>query len=284
MENELESIKAYREFFANYIVRSVVGSKNEALIAAFSEVERERFVGKEPWQVADGSTYLPTGSDDPRLLYRDILIGLVPDRGINNGQPSLHARCLAACSPRSGDSVNHIGAGSGYYTAILSRLVGSTGRVTAYEADKELAECATRNLATYQNTTVVGIPASDAPLEEADVIYVNAGATFLVRTWLDAMKTGGRLVLPLTPSAGTGFVLMITKKDAETYAAGAVMEGNFHPCIGARDAVSDKALIEALQRRSFCDVKSLVRDRPSDSSAWCVGTDWWLSVTETPAR
>ena len=43
---------------------------------------------------------------------------------INNGQPVLHAVGLSALNPQPGEMAVHIGAGTGYYTAILARLVG----------------------------------------------------------------------------------------------------------------------------------------------------------------
>jgi len=58
----------------------------------------------------------------------------------------LHARCLAACNPKRGDSVLHIGAGTGYYTAILAELACPEGEITAYEIATDLADLARRNL------------------------------------------------------------------------------------------------------------------------------------------
>src|SRR5207237_9386065 len=106
------------------------------------------------WQVFVGSEYIPTLSDDPRHMYHDILIALASDRKINNGQPSLHARCLAAASPMSGESVVHIGAGTGYYTAILAVLVGPTGRVASFEIEADLAARARDNLSSFSNVSV----------------------------------------------------------------------------------------------------------------------------------
>lgn len=125
----MNAIQDYRTFYANLIVRGT-GSSNERLIAAFSSVEREHYVGKGPWQIAVIDGYIPTISDDPRLLYQDILVGLATNRGINNGQPSFHANFLNACSPVDGELAVHIGAGTGYYTAILAALVGTTGNAS----------------------------------------------------------------------------------------------------------------------------------------------------------
>ena len=90
----MTSLQEHRDFYANYLVKSA-GSSDAALIAAFASVERENFVGRGPWPVFIGSGYLPTISDDPTLLYQDVLVGLSTERGINNVQPSLHARCTA---------------------------------------------------------------------------------------------------------------------------------------------------------------------------------------------
>jgi protein-L-isoaspartate(D-aspartate) O-methyltransferase len=229
----LKSIQDYRDFYAHFTVKSV-GSSNEKLIAAFSSTERERYVGEGPWPVFVGSGYIPTLSDDPRLLYQDILVGLATDRGINNGQPTLHARCLAACSPVVGESVVHIGAGTGYYTAILAALVGDSGSVIAYEIEPDLAEQARNNLRHIQIVKVISGSASVTALPNADVIYVNAGATHPLASWLDALNVGGRLIFPLTPDEGFGGMLMVTRRRAESYAVSIVQRVAFGDAPQAR--------------------------------------------------
>src|SRR5262245_55527434 len=77
-------------------------------------------------------------------------------------------------------------------------MVGATGRVTAIEYEPELAARASVNLAGYHQVTVMNGDGSAMPLDPADVIYVNAGATRPADVWLDALKEGGRLILPLT--------------------------------------------------------------------------------------
>uniref|UniRef100_UPI0036729C69 hypothetical protein n=1 Tax=Pectobacterium cacticida TaxID=69221 RepID=UPI0036729C69 len=44
-------------------------------------------------------------------------------KGINNGEPFLHAMWIGKLALRPGEAVCHIGAGTGYYTAVLARLV-----------------------------------------------------------------------------------------------------------------------------------------------------------------
>ena len=273
-------IQSYRDFYANFVVRSA-GSSNQALIAAFSTIERERFVGKGPWSIFIGSGYIPTPSDDPRLLYQDVVVGLAVDRGINNGQPTLHARCLAACTPAIGESVLHIGAGTGYYTAILATLVSASGSVIGYEIEDDLSKRARENLKNLRNVRIVAASANDSTLAQADVVYVSAGATHPVAAWLDALNIGGRLIFPLTANDGAGCMLLVTRRGPATYAASIVMRVAFIPCVGARDDTASSALSAALEAQSLKTVKSLCRGTQPDLTAWCIGTDWWLSTAQS---
>jgi protein-L-isoaspartate(D-aspartate) O-methyltransferase len=275
----MRSIEEHRRFYARYIVHSA-GSQDERLIAAFESVPREDYMGPGPWPIFVGSGYLPTISDDPHLLYQDVLVGLATDRGINNGQPTLHARCLAAVAPAEGETVVHIGAGTGYYTAVLAQLVGPSGRVIAYEIEADLAARAQSNLAHLGQVEVVAASAADAALPAADVIYVNAGATHPPAAWLDALNVGGRLIFPLTPNLGFGCMLLVTRRAEQVYAAAALMRVAFIPCIGARDDAASKSLTHALESHSLQRVKSLHRDDRPDSTAWCAGAGWWLSSAE----
>src|SRR5690606_8294979 len=138
--------------------------------------------------------YLETPGADPVHLYQNALVAIDPERGINNGEPFLHAAWIGAVAPRPGETVIHIGAGGGYYTAALSILVGAAGKVFAYEIDEPLAEMATRNLKPYENVTLILADAVAARLRRADIIYVNAGVVAPPARWLRALKLGGRMI------------------------------------------------------------------------------------------
>jgi protein-L-isoaspartate(D-aspartate) O-methyltransferase len=272
----LSSIEDHRTFYANFVVRSA-GSSNETLVAAFSATVRERYLGAGPWSVFVNPGYISTVSADPRLLYQDVVIGLATDRGINNGQPSLHARCLSCCAPNAGDSVVHIGAGTGYYTAILARLIGSKGELSAYEIEPDLAYQARENLREFPNVTVTAASACEGALPLADVIYVSAGATHPLASWLDALNVGGRLIFPLTTHQGFGVMLLVSRQVSGPYAASVLLPVAFIPCIGARDEATSEALMAALKSRTLFSARSLHRNTAPDSTACCVGNDWWLS-------
>ena len=115
-------------FTANVICRSVT--------KAFATVPREHFVGPGPWRIKSPmriEDYWTTADANPRHVYHDVLIALDETRGINNGQPSLWAKLYDELNMRTGMHVVHVGAGAGYYTAILAEIVGPSGRVIAIE-------------------------------------------------------------------------------------------------------------------------------------------------------
>ena len=104
------------------------------LEAAFAEIRRENFLGPGPWPIGrSGGGYRVSRSDDPVYLYQDVLVGIICSKELNNGQPHFLAFLISLGRLREGDHVVHIGAGVGYYTAIMARLVGATGKMTAIE-------------------------------------------------------------------------------------------------------------------------------------------------------
>ncbi len=223
--------------------------------------------------------YISTDSDDPRLVYQDILIGLSADKGINTGIPSLHARCLGEVNPQLGETVVQVGAGTGYYTAILAKLVGATGFVYGYELDNALANRAVKNLATQTNVAIYNQSALTS-LPTANVIYVCAGVTHFPHFWLDALTVGGRMVLPLEPEEGFGCMILITRFKQNKYAAHIFAGASYIPCVGATDEAASQALTAALASGNQHQVKSLHRNKVPDGTAWCIGNDWWLSTAE----
>jgi len=155
-----------RRAFAKQIM-AMVGVKNPSIEAAFAAVPREDFLGNGPWQIFRYNRYVPTPNDDPVYLYTDELVGIIPERSINNGQPSLHAYLLGAASPLPGEHVVHVGTGTGYYTAIMAEMAGSSGRVTGVEYDPELAARAKANLAGYLNVKVIQGDGAAVPFDTA---------------------------------------------------------------------------------------------------------------------
>src|SRR5277367_6697798 len=164
-----------RHAYAAEITRSA-HVQDPRIEAAFAAVPREDFAGRPPWRIGSGGLFGLTSANDPARLYEDVLVAIDAERGINNRQPSLHAQSIDALGVKEGETVLQIGAGAGYYSAILAELVGTKGRVIAYEIEPDIARRAAANLARYPQVEVrarsgvEGLPAADA-------IYVNAAAS-----------------------------------------------------------------------------------------------------------
>ena len=272
-------LAALRRFYAR-LVAATGGVTSPAIIDAFATVPRERFLGRGPWQIPVLGGYMSSETADPAILYQDILVGLAPEKGLNNGQPTLHALCLSEAAPRPGERVVHIGAGTGYYTAILAHVVGDAGTVTAFEIDPTLASRAADNLRGYPTVSVVSASAIDTPLPPSDVVYVSAGVSGLPNGWLDSLAAGGRLVVPLTPTGALGNMWLITRLDGTRYSARAFSPAVFVPCVGGQDPQRSQALAATLEKGSPSDVRSLRRGGNPDDTAWLVGDGWWLSSAE----
>ncbi len=277
MSANLERLRDHRAFFAKLITASA-GVPEGPVRAAFAATPREQFVGPGPWQIMTATGYVETPSSDPAFLYQDVLIALKKGGPINNGQPTLHALCLGALHIQEGERILHVGAGTGYYTALLARLTGPAGSVVAYEIDPELANRATANLAEFSNVTVRGRSGVEAPLPECDVLYVNAGATSPLNVWLDTLRPHGRLLFPLTPAEGFGGMLLITRSANDRWNARFLTRAMFIPCIGARDDDTAYRLGDAFKHDNFAAVRSLRRNTAPDETCWFAGEGWWLST------
>ena len=260
-----------------------VGSR--AVVKAFASVPRERFLGPGPWRVLSPMAmpeYWMTEDADPRHLYHDVLIAIDEERRLNNGQPSLWARMYDQLELSRGDHVIHIGAGTGYYSAILAEIVGRAGRVTAIEVDPTLAARATENLATAwpQATVVAADGFRFQPDQPAGGIVVNAGVTHFSSVWLDALAAeNGRLLVPLTNAERWGCFLMITRQTGDRYAARLAGRVGMIPCVGGRDPAAQERLTAALARGDFTAIRSLRRaPEEPDHTCWLAGEGWWLST------
>jgi protein-L-isoaspartate(D-aspartate) O-methyltransferase len=254
------------------------GARDLAVEAAFAKVPREAFLGPPPWRIGSGGPETWSKTNDPEALYQDKLVALDRAKGINNGQPSLHAVCIAALELTKRDRVLHIGTGTGYYTAILGELAGS---VDGYEIEPNLAARAVENLVAWPNVTIHAESAAGRPLPEADAIYVSAGASHPDQFWLDALRDGGRLLFPLTGDEGWGGMLLV-RRQGQSFAARFVSKCGFIHCVGLRDPVTAARLTAVFKEGGKDAVRSLTRETPTGASVWFAGDGWYLS-TEPPA-
>lgn len=273
-------LQAARRWFAEEL-RFAANLRTPAVVEAFAAVPREHFVGPGPWRIRSrmGSTeYWTTEDADPRRVYHDVLIALDESRGLNNGQPSLWASLLDHLSISPGEHVLHLGCGTGYYSAILAELVGRQGVVTAVEIDEMLAERALSALGPWRQVSVITADGAHYSPGQVDAIVASAGATHPLMVWLDSLRPGGRLLLPLTAEGRSGVMLLVTRHDADVFAARLICRVGFIEFTGVRDPEAQRWLERALGRGSVDAVRSLRRDmHGADETCWLHAEGWCLS-------
>jgi protein-L-isoaspartate(D-aspartate) O-methyltransferase len=162
------------------------GIRDPRVLDAMRRVPREEFVRRLSRSSAYEDHPLPIAS------------------GQTISQPYIVALTMEAARLDEHCSVLDVGTGSGYAAAVLAEIVAD---VVSIERHPELAEGARRVLARlgYSNVSVVtgdgtlGWPDA-APY---DAIVVAAAAPRVPEPWLEQLKDGGRLVMPLgTPGFG----------------------------------------------------------------------------------
>jgi Protein-L-isoaspartate(D-aspartate) O-methyltransferase (PCMT) len=142
----------------------------------------------------------------------------------------------------------------------MSHLAGPSGQVTGIEVDADLAARAKENLSAFANVRVVTGNGAMVPFDAADVIYINAGVTRPANPWLDRLKEGGRLILPLTTNldehanVSYGAVFRIERRTPD-FLAQWITPVAIIPCEGARDETSASP---RLSKRGARDNLSLV--------------------------
>lgn len=272
----MKSLAQARRAYAEQLAR-ITDVADRRIVEAFAKVPREKFLSAGPWLLLGEGGYEPTSDNDPIRLYQDVVVAIDPVKGINNGEPSLHMRLLAALAVQPGDRVLHIGTGTGYYTAILAELAGPRGQVAAVEFQPELAERLQQNLAAYPSVQSVCGDGTTYDAGPVDAIYVNAGVTEPAPPWLDRLTDGGRLLSMLTARDNWGRVLRITRR-GDAFEAQLLGRCGFIPCISSRDPRTEAALNGAFIRSDHDTVRSLRRDKHSrDETCWLHSGRYCLS-------
>jgi protein-L-isoaspartate(D-aspartate) O-methyltransferase len=268
-----------RRCFAEEI-EAVAHLRTRALCEALATVPREAFLPPGPWLVrgeGDMRGAHTTPDADPRHVYHNCSIAIDATRQLFNGAPSVVAALVDALELEQGQGVLHVGAGLGYYSAVMAEMVGPEGHVTAVEVDAALAEQARRNLVGMPWVEVVRGNAA-APLTRAyDAILINAGVTHPLDVWLDALAPGGRLVLPLTATmsamgtVGKGLTILVTRS-AEGLEARPLGLVAIYSAVDIRDEQLNQRIGQALMRGVSPRLKRLRRDpHEPGPSCWMHG-------------
>ena len=176
------------------------GIKNRAVISALTKVPRHLFVPDEYINSAYTDHPLPIG------------------RGQTISQPYMVALMTEELKPKKNETILEIGTGSGYQAAILAELFK---KVFSMERVPELAKKSSETLKTlnYSNVVMITGDGSLGSNENApyDKILVTCGAPGIPSSYVDQLKDGGIIVIPLGNRFGQT-LSVITKKNGQLQA------------------------------------------------------------------
>jgi protein-L-isoaspartate(D-aspartate) O-methyltransferase len=200
------------------LVRRLIdqGIRDPAVLAAFVRVPRWRFV--------------------PPMLHQDAEDDRALDIGYGQtiSQPFVVARMTEALGLRGGERILEVGTGSGYQTAILAEM--EPARVYSIEYIEILAERARSTLHELGYQTVE-IRTGDGALgwpEAApfDAILVAAAPPEVPPALLDQLAVGGRLVIPVGPTAGYQELELWTRTSPRELERRSLFAVRFVPLVG----------------------------------------------------
>lgn len=195
--------------------------RTPAVERAFLDVPRGLFLPNLPPEQAYADEAIPTKVRDGVAIS-------------SSSQPAVMAIMLEQLGLEPGHRVLEIGAGTGYNAALMAHLIGEEGRVVALDIDEDIVEGARAHLdaAGFGRVEVVrgdgaaGYPAA-APY---DRIILTVSSSDIAPAWVEQLKPGGRLLLPLSMRGAQQIVAF--EERAGRLESVSVRSGGFMPLRG----------------------------------------------------
>ena len=170
------------------------GISDQAVLKAMDDVPRDQFV-------------MPS---DLSQAWRDTALGIACGQTIS--QPFVVGYMTEQLQLRSGDRVLEIGTGSGYQTAILSKLARSVLSIERFKILADSARARLDKLAVGNVEVMVGDGYAVPPhLGEFDRIVVTAAMPQIPPSLLARLVAGGILIAPIGPPACAQKLVRVTR-------------------------------------------------------------------------
>src|SRR6185503_18206172 len=173
------------------------GITDQQVLGAIESVPRDVFVPAESRAEAYAERALPI--DCGQTISAPVIVGIM----------------TMALEPGDRDRVLEIGTGTGYQSAILSKLCRRVYTIDRFRTLVSAAESRFRTLRLSNITTLVGDGTKGWP-EQApfDRIIVTAAAETVPEAILKQVRVGGLIVTPVGPQDGVQKLLRIERTDA----------------------------------------------------------------------
>lgn len=171
------------------------GVNHEAVLQAMRKVPRHLLVPGIVRHLAYEDTPLPIGNG--QTISQPYIVGVMTE----------------AIDPKPDMKVLEIGTGSGYQAAVLGEIVAEVFTIEIVEplgkkASKDLQELGYKNVHVRIGDGYKGWP-EEAPF---DAIIVTAAPEEIPQPLIDQLKEGGKMIIPVGPTANTQELRILEKK------------------------------------------------------------------------
>jgi protein-L-isoaspartate(D-aspartate) O-methyltransferase len=156
-------------------------SISRRILRVFEKVPRENFVPEELKELSYENTALSIGE------------------GQTISQPYTIAIMIEMLDSKKGEKILEIGSGCGYVLALLSELVGRSGKIFGIEIIKKLVDKSRENLKDYKNIEIFNKDGAQGLKERAlfDKILISAAIEKIPEKIIGQLKEKGILVAPV---------------------------------------------------------------------------------------
>jgi len=190
------------------------GIKDQAVLQAMRDVDRRKFVSNKFSDVA----------------YDDRALSIGEEQTIS--QPFIVAFMTESLHIEKGNKVLEVGTGSGFQTAVLSKLGAKVSTIEINkklfkESSKRLNDLGYDDISFHQGDGNKGVP-EQSPY---DRILVTAAPTEIPRDLLGQLDINGIMVIPVGNQSGVQYLYKIKKLDDDKIEEEKILPVHFVPLI-----------------------------------------------------